>query len=119
MLRKLFTFAILLSFIGQALAVTISSCSMHQNAYTEQQSSDMVMMDHSHHAINSVDSTSASEPNCCDDELSCDMSGCAILAISDNVNVYSSILLNQKINFHSALSLSSPFISLFRPPILS
>ena len=128
-IKKLITALILLTFIGQALSIGFLSCEMHQSSQ-EASSSDPQAMNHAHHLMSDSMSDSMSATNnpisqsdmqhdCCDDELSCDMSGCMLPVLSYDETNSINIPISLKISSNSNLTINSSSKSLFRPPILS
>ncbi len=112
---------LLLSFVGQSVALVISPC--QKDMQDQQGEMVMGMMDHSTHSMNSntsMDQTASklSSEDCCNPDCLCSMASCVSATLPSTSQSVGKFLVSSH-NFSQLQSVVSSQIpdSLYRPPI--
>ncbi|WP_206485120.1 hypothetical protein [Thalassotalea sp. G2M2-11] len=113
--------AMLVAFIGQALAYTTMSCEMpsdaHQSHMTMEHSSFTAHagMDHS-----DMQMQSSNSEDCCETDCHCPKSACSTVTFVNANNALSdAIAFNEAVESHTTEQTNSIPASLYRPPIFA
>ncbi|MDO6427008.1 CopL family metal-binding regulatory protein [Thalassotalea sp. 1_MG-2023] len=121
-IKTLLVLTVCLSFLGQALASTVMSYHMMNMKQTSQSSSQMNMMDHSHHQMTeqSTEHHENMDDSCCQQSCSCFSGSCSNIAAALFSTIQTRQLeLSVKILSVSQAEQSQTLTSLYRPPIFA
>ena len=125
--KLLVVVAMLIAFVGQALAYSTMACEMtgdmHQDhmSMTSSTMSEHGDMDHSNmdHANMNHDNMTTSE-DCCGIDCMCPANACTSLSFLTETSVFSNTLIaSETVPLHGSLQLNSLPSSLYRPPIFA